>query len=146
MKYGMMLTYFSQVLPKNVLWLWKYIREYYKKMNTFFTIYICWPCPWAWTPALSHEFLQFKWRGPWTSDDAFSLFSPSCGCREEDFLIWNTFLLFGHFGPTQGPEPQETWILQFWRRGSWTSYNKMYRCILWLSLTQLWSWEEDFYI
>lgn len=99
-------------------------------MNTFFTIYICWPCPWAWTPALSHEFLQFKWRGPWTSDDAFSLLSPSCGCREEDFLIWNTFLLFGHFGPIQGPEPQETWILQFWRRGSWTSYNKMYRCIL----------------
>lgn len=30
-----MFTYFSQVLPKNLLWLWKYIREYYKKWIHF---------------------------------------------------------------------------------------------------------------
>lgn len=52
-KYGMMLTYFSQVLPKNLLWLWKYIREYYKKWIHFlpFTyvglVHGPEPLPWA---------------------------------------------------------------------------------------------------
>lgn len=141
-----MLTYFSQVLPKNLLWLWKYIREYYRKWIHFlpFTyvglVHGPEPLPWA----MSFYNLSGEVHEHQMMHSVY--FPPAVECREEDFLIWNTFLLFGHFGPIQGPEPQETWILQFWRRGSWTSYNKMYRCILWLSLTQLWSWEEDFYI
>lgn len=48
-----MLTYFSQVLPKNLLWLWKYIREYYRKWIHFlpFTyvglVHGPEPLPWA---------------------------------------------------------------------------------------------------